>query len=757
VFVGCLDRLVYAGRMFSSLRRGFLPALSCVLVVSGLSPVRLWAQSAPAAHFPSTDDLRHMRSISGPLLSPDGQQAIFTMTDATADGAKAHLWVVATSGAEKSRQLTFSPPADKRGEHSAEWAPDGSAILFLAHRGEHTELFRLDLRGGEAAPYELKIAPIVDESKEKDAIPPPGAEKKNEKSDDKPAEKPAGDATKKDAASEQVELEPSGYALSADGKWLAFWARDPETPGEKKQKDAKADASWVNHEKHGTRLYLAALKEDGKIDGPLKTVAIAPDVRSAVWSPATDRLLVINEPPNDLSDLGPAGSAWIVDAATPNKPTRLDAVPATVGGGAFNTDGSEIVFSAQTPEDAPPGYDELFALLAGEAGAKPVRMTGGFDGQLSAFGLFFTPDGSVIAPAAVGTHATAVRIGLGGRSAPVPIDLGAAVISGLNTNRRQTGWLWLAESGRQPEKLCYAQHLGDACTALPIPELAPAGLLSVEPELVQWKSDEFTVEGLLYLPPGHSGTAKIPLIVDVHGGPLGAFENRNDSFVAFLVGHGWAVLRPNPRGSSNYGVRFAAANKNDLGGGDYRDVMAGVDAVLAKYPLDAAKMALMGYSYGGEMAAFVEGKTVRFKAIISAAPVTDQFSEYGTEHGSWYDRWYFGKPWEHMEDAWRQSPLAGAAKAKTPFLLLQGESDTTDPLGQSEEMYRALRQEGVPVEMVTYPREDHGPLAMGMFGRPSPEPWHGYDARQRVIEFLNKAFGVEPATTDSPHQLSRLH
>jgi dipeptidyl aminopeptidase/acylaminoacyl peptidase len=121
--------------------------------------------------------------------------------------------------------------------------------------------------------------------------------------------------------------------------------------------------------------------------------------------------------------------------------------------------------------------------------------------------------------------------------------------------------------------------------------------------------------------------------------------------------------------------------------------------------------------------------------------VIDQFSEYGTEHGSWYDRWYYGKPWEHIEDAWRQSPLAGAGKAKTPLLLIQGESDTTDPLGQAQEMYRALRQEGVPVELVTYPREDHGPLAGGMTGRPVAEPWHGYDVRQRMIQFIEKAFG----------------
>ena len=81
-------------------------------------------------------------------------------------------------------------------------------------------------------------------------------------------------------------------------------------------------------------------------------------------------------------------------------------------------------------------------------------------------------------------------------------------------------------------------------------------------------------------------------------------------------------------------------------------------------------------------------------------------------------------------------------RAVTVLCIEPGESDGTDPLGQSQEMYRALRQEGVPVELVSYPREDHGPLAIGIFGRPSPEPWHGYDGRQRIIEFLNKAFGV---------------
>ena len=718
--------------------------------MAGLSQVA----AAPAApHYPTTEDLRHIKSMGQPLLSPDGKQVLFTVTDSTADGAKAHLWLVATDGSEKPRQVTFSPPSDKRGEHTAQWAPDGSAIYFLAKRGEHSQLFRLDLRGGEGSPYDLKVMPVVDESKEKDAIPPPEAEKKE--SGESSEKKDAGSGTeKKSAAPEALPIDIGGYAPSPDGKWLAVWAHDPETPGEKKEKDAKADAVQVNNEKHMTRLYLAALKRDGSIDGSLKAVAVAPDVRNARWSEASDHLLVLTEPPNDLSDLGPAAKVFLVDAADPDKPSSLSAIPPTVGALTFSADESTIVFSAKAPEDAPPGYDELFALPKATSGAKEVSLSSGFNGQLNGMALYFAQDGSLIAEAGLGTHLTPVRLALDGSHAPEPIDLHASVVTGLNTNRNQTGWVWMADSGGEPEKLCYSQHLGGACTALQTPELEPAHLRSAKPELVRWQSGGFTVEGLLYMP-DHAAGAKVPLVVDVHGGPFGAWEDRHDVFADFLVGHGWAVLHPNPRGSSNYGVKFAAANKNDLGGGDYQDIMAGVDAVLAKYPIDSSRTALIGYSYGGEMAAFVEGKTDRFKAIVSCAPVIDQFSEYGTERGSWYDRWYFGKPWEHLEDAWKQSPLAGAAHAKTPFLLIQGESDTTDPVGQSEEMYRALRQENVPVEMVTYPREDHGPLAIGMFGRPSPEPWHGFDARQRLVEFLDKYLGEPVSGTEKAESRGR--
>ena len=678
--------------------------------------------------FPNSEDLRHIKALGSPQLSPDGKQALFILTDSTADGDKTHVWSVSIDGGP-ARQLTYSPAADKRGERGATWSPDGSAIFFLAKRGETTQLFRLPLSGGEAMPYDLKVVPKVDDSKEKDAIPP--------------TKEGVTPLVKTDTKPEVIAISVSGYAISPDNHMLAIWAADPETAGEKKAKEAKADAVWVNHEHHGERLYIATLKADGAIDGELKPVALAPDVHEASWSPKSDRFIAVTEEPNEASDLGPTAKAWLISINALDKPAALANLPATIRGGfAWSENGKEIAFGAQTPEDAPPGVEELFAVSVDDSSAKPRRLMADFIGGLGYGEPVFLPNGKVLAATSEGTHLSVKKLSVDGKSTPETIPQATPVISSLATNHKQTGWLWIAEGSDHPQSLCFSASLGGECKTLPTPELTTQHFRAVKSQLVHWQNEGLTIEGLLYLPP-EAATKKVPLIVDVHGGPLGAWEDRYEEWTGFLIGHGWAILRPNPRGSSGYGVKFAAANKNDLGGADFRDVMAGVDEVLKSFPIDSSKMALMGYSYGGEMAGFAEGKTDRFKAIISGAPVIDQFSEYGTERGSWYDRWYFGKPWEHVEDAWRQSPLSGASKAKTPFLLLQGESDSTDPLGQSQEMYRALRQAGVPVEMVSYPREDHGPLARGIFGYPSPEPWHGFDGRQRIVHFIEKGFGEQ--------------
>ena len=185
----------------------------------------------------------------------------------------------------------------------------------------------------------------------------------------------------------------------------------------------------------------------------LKAAGVTPDVRNAVWSPSSDKMLVVTEPMNDLSDLGPAGQAFVVDAENADKPQKLDAIPPTVGNIAFAPDESAIVFSAATKEDAPPGYDELYALPKESSGAKVIPLSSGFAGQLGFGPLYFMADGTVIAQASIGTHATPVRLTLDGSKPPAPIDLGTPVVNGLNTNRKKTGWVWMAESGGAPEQI----------------------------------------------------------------------------------------------------------------------------------------------------------------------------------------------------------------------------------------------------------------------------------------------------------------
>jgi len=652
--------------------------------------------------------------MSQPRLSPDGSRVLLEISDATADGGKSHVWLVNIE-ANTARQLTWSAPKDNRGEYAAEWMPDGSSILFLAHRGEHTQLFQLPMDGGEAHPFDIKIVPPVDESKSAGAIPPPSK---------------ASGATQA-AKAEPVACDVERYFVAPEGNRIAIVVRDPETPGEKKEHDEKADAVEVDHNPHGSRLYLL-----DAATGKITPTAVPPDVARVFWSRDGDRLLAISEGMNDAGDLAPSSSAWVVNLSDPGHPAQIKAIPATVRAGAWSPDGRRIWFLAQSRADAPPGYEDLYEFSFGDNRVRDLST--GFAGSLG-YGEPIADGDGVLQSVQIGTQSTVVRFEGDHRE---ELHFDTPSVTELNTNAKQVGWVWLGSSSTQPLTLYYAQKPGRPARVLKTPDMLPAKWPAAPSHLVRWKSDGYKVEGLLYLPPQAAEQDKVPLIVDVHGGPTGAFEDSWNAFTQFLVGQGWAVLRTNPRGSTGYGAAFAAANKNDLGGGDYRDIMAGVDAVLAQYPVDGSRMALIGYSYGGEMAGFVEGRTDRFKAIVSGAPVIDQESEYGTEDGSWYDRWFYGGfPWEHAVDAWRQSPLADVAHAKTPFLLLQGESDRTDPLGQSEEMYRALRQMGVPVEMVEYPREDHGPLAGGIFGAPSPEPWHGFDGRERIVSFIKKAFG----------------
>jgi len=690
-------------------RARFAASFAAIFCPAWLAFMPARADDAPA--YPSNEDLRHVRGLAEPRVSPGGDRILIQITDASADGGRGHLWLVDAAHGN-SRQLTWSPEADKRGEFHGRWLGNGASILFLAKRTERNQLFRLPMSGGEAHAYEPSIAPVVDASAAADAIPP---RKKDE-------------AAKTDTKTDTLPLEVDDYDAAPDGRTIAIIARDPETTGEKKQKDEKADAIAVNRDLHGKRLYFMDTES-----GKLTAAAVEPNITKIIWSEQSDRLVVLAEGPNGAGDLGPDTTAWLVQFADPEHPSQIHELPPTIADGAWSADGTRFYYRAQAARDAPPDYGDLFVLNMMTRTTR--NLTEDFAGSVDGSRPIALGD-DVIEGVELGVRRTYLRIHEG-RRAPLAFD---DQVTQLDSDAKRSAWAWLAQSGSQPTALMYSRQLGHGARVLSTAMLLPHAFPSAPAHIVHWSNEGLSLEGMLYLPP-QAATGKVPLIVNVHGGPTGVWSDTFYPLTQFWLGHGWAVFLPNPRGSTGYGAAFAAANKNDLGGSDYRDIMSGLDAVVAGFAIDPEKLVLMGYSYGGEMAGFVEGKTDRFKCIISGAPVIDQQSEYGTEAESWYDRWFYGKPWENAEAAWRQSPLANVAHAKTPFLLIQGEADSTDPLGQSQEMYRALRQAGVKVEMVQYPREDHGPLARGFLGFPTKEPWHGFDARQRMVEFIDAALG----------------
>jgi len=670
------------------------------------------ALAAEPPAWPGNEDLRHLRLYANPQVSPDGSAVLLEVREPTADGGRNHLWLLDPKGGAP-RQLTYSTGSDKDGESSARWMPDGRSVLFIAHRGERAGLFRLSMLGGDAQPLEIEVPVTVDDSRANDALPPP----------DQASGPPKPVAT--------LPVDVKAYDVNASGEWLWVIADDPQTPGEKAQVEAKADANWVDHETHGTHLYLwnAATRQ-------ATVVPLHDDVADAAWSADGARLAIITQGPHRASDLGPTRRAWLLSLAQPGNPQALAEIPRETGSLQWDAAGSALYFLSQAGRDAPPGYPDLYV---DELATHRVRnLTDGLDGT-PVGNIVPLADGGVALPIARGFDWTLERYDSRGSSV---LRRPAGIIGSLGTNARHTAWTWIeSRSGHAPE-VWYAPAIDAPGQRLDAPPFYASGARrSAEAQRVEWKFEGRTLQGLLYLPTGAS--ARVPLVVEGHGGPTWAFSDEFSAWVDYLVGQGWAVFRPNPRGSTMRGAAFAAANRNDLGGGDVRDILAGVDHVLKQFALDGTRMAFIGYSYGGELAGFMEGQTTRFRALVSGAPVIDQFSEYGTEDDSSYDRWFYGYPWQHFADAWRQSPLAGVGrqKAGTPMLLIQGLDDTTDPPGQSYEMYRALRQAHVPVELVTYPRESHGSLAGGTEGEPSKEPWHGFEVRRHIVEFIGAHFG----------------
>jgi dipeptidyl aminopeptidase/acylaminoacyl peptidase len=259
-------------------------------------------------------------------------------------------------------------------------------------------------------------------------------------------------------------------------------------------------------------------------------------------------------------------------------------------------------------------------------------------------------------------------------------------------------------------------------------------------EVIRWKSkDGMEIEGVVIYPVGYQQGKRYPTVAFIHGGPSGvwgqSFPSSYSNFGHVWAGKGWVSFYPNVRGSSSYGEKFLFANINDWGGGDYQDVQTGLDHLVAKGVADPDRLAQSGWSYGGYLTAWTLTQTNRFKAVMVGAGLTNMFSMYSTNDLQRIIEAYFGgEPWNNLAAYQRASAMTYIKQAKTPTLILHGGVDTRVPTGQAQELYMGLRKNGVPVELVFYPREPHG----------LQEPRHRADKMRREYAWFSKyVLGIE--------------
>lgn len=248
-----------------------------------------------------------------------------------------------------------------------------------------------------------------------------------------------------------------------------------------------------------------------------------------------------------------------------------------------------------------------------------------------------------------------------------------------------------------------------------------------EDRVVHWTNEGLSLEGVLTLPSAEIAKAPFPLIVYPHGGPHSRSTQAFNFTAHVFAARGYAVFQPNFRGSSGYGRQTLDADRADLGGGDMRDILAGIDLLVEQGLVDRQRQFVYGVSYGGFLTTWLVGHTRQFRAAVAQNPVTDMNVMWGLSDLQSWTTWELrGLPWEVPEAMRRHSPLAYADQVRTPTLLLSSREDRRCPIAMARMFHQALLTRGVLTEMVVYPGEGHG----------IKQPRHQVDVLERTLAWF---------------------
>jgi dipeptidyl aminopeptidase/acylaminoacyl peptidase len=710
-----------------------------------LSATALCAATSLGAQQPKRafqlSDWYKLTTLSAPAMSPDGGRVAFQVQTVNEKDNKYHreVWVVSTSGGEPQR---FTSPSTE--SSNPRWSPDGKYLVFTSQRpgGKgSTWMLRMDQPGGEAfqndsyprgtsTPASLAFAVWTDADT---------ASADSARRADDPfakmqpmARPPFGAITKPTDAARfdgrhvydmRYKGNDQGYIPGAREarRWRPSQIYVQAFDGSPKRR--------ITDTRYSHRL--ATVSPDGQwiafvADAQLRPDSVAEMERDSIARLPYDR----KRDDVDRNDL----DVYVIPVAG-GTPRKVSNYFGDEGSLQWSPDSRRIAFVASPSRVK---SDRIYVVNV--SGGTPENILG--DWKYEPAAITWNRDGSISFLAAVGGSSGLFRVDPNTKKLTQVLS-GRRRINGASMDPRATKVAYVATDLTRPTELFIANADGSA----------ERRLTSFNDKLVREiafsDAERFTfnsvggleIESWLMKPYGYEAGKKYPLVLYIHGGPHSAYgENWFDEFQNLAAAGMW-VLFTNPRGSSGYGADFTYSTRGRWGAEDYEDLMKAVDIVAKRADIDSTRMGVTGGSYGGFMTAWITTKTNRFKAAEADRMISDWTYWYGASDAQGLTEFeFYGKPWDNFAMYDTLSPIRGVQRVRTPTLIVQSEEDFRTPMGNADLWFMALKKQGVPVELVRYPRSTHELSRSG-------EPWLLVDRLGRLRQWFTYWLKDRPTTT----------